>query len=180
MRRRAAALLTMLATAACASAPAAAPPAAAFDQEQEAVLATVDAFLLSVGNGDRAARGALEMTEGHSYFSTIEPGKEPRVIIRTNEKMIERTTTDPFIERYWSPTVLVRGPTAQFWAPYVLHDNGEIVHCGVDAMQLVKQDGRWRIASSMFTMEPGSCDELGLPAATNLRPELGWVENPGY
>lgn len=171
------AALSALLLASCTSAPAGGPEADA-DPEREAILATVDAFLLSVGNGDRAAREALEMMEGHTYFTTIERGKEPRVITRTNARMIERVTEDPFIERYWDPQVLVRGPTAQFWAPYVLHDNGEVVHCGIDAMQLVKKDGKWLIASSMFTMEPGSCEALGLSSGTRLRPMDGWKETP--
>ena len=54
---------------------------------------------------------------------------------------------DPFIEMYWSPTVLVRGPFAQVWAPYVLRDNGAVVHCGIDAFQLVKDAGAWKIHS---------------------------------
>ena len=171
-----AAILAALTLGACASAPASGPEASA-DPEREAILATVDAFLLSVGNGDKAGREALEMRDGFTYFSTIEPDKDARVITRSNAQMMARVTADPFMERYWDPVVLVRGPTAQFWAPYALHDNGELVHCGIDALQLVKTDGKWRIASSMFTMEPGSCDALGLPDA-KLRPMDGWKETP--
>ncbi len=176
MIRSAGLAVLLFATAACASAPAAAP--VADSAEREAILATVDAFLLSVGNGDAEARKALEMRDGFTYFSMIEPDKDARVIVRSNAQMMSRVTPDPFLERYWNPTVLVRGPTAQFWAPYVQHDNGEIVHCGIDALQLIKQDGKWLIASSMFTMEPGSCDALGLPSATDLRPMDGWKETP--
>jgi len=60
---------------ACASAPAPGPgPEANADPEREAILATVDAFLLSVGNGDKAAREALEMRDGFTYFSTVVVG----------------------------------------------------------------------------------------------------------
>jgi hypothetical protein len=174
-----AALAAAVLLGACASTPEP-ETAAPVDPEVKAILATVDTFLLSVGNGDKAAREAVEMVEGHTYMATITPetGADAKVIVRTNQRMIDRVTQDPFIERYWDPQVLVRGPTAQFWAPYVLHDNGAVVHCGIDAMQLVKTGGKWMIASSMFTMEPGSCDALGLPEAAGLRPMDGWKETP--
>jgi hypothetical protein len=92
--------------------------------------------------------------------------------------MLEQVAADPFIERYWDPVVQVRGPLAQVWAPYALHDNGELVHCGINAFQLVKQAGAWKIGSSMSTMEPGSCEDLSPPPRSAMRPLAGWRETP--
>ena len=55
-----------------------------------------------------------------------EPGKVRRM--PSSELQKPSPNHDPFIEMYWSPTVLVRGPFAQVWAPYVLRDNGAVVH----------------------------------------------------
>ena len=83
---------------------------------------------------------------------------------------------DPFVEMYWAPDILVRGSFAQVWTPYVLHNNGAVVHCGINAFQMAKLEGGWKIHSALSSMEPGACDELGAATATGLRPRDGWRE----
>jgi hypothetical protein len=73
-------------------------------------------------------------------------------------------------ERYWSPTVLVRGPIAVVWAPYEFWQDGKTSHCGVDVFDLVKIDGEWRVSNSMWTVEPDACNELRPADASKLRP----------
>lgn len=143
------------------------------------ILATVDRFLLAIGNHDDKALEEVLITEGVSWIQTITPGNERPVRPYTNASMMEPDPdADPFIERYWSPTVMVRGLLAQVWAPYELRDNGEQVHCGIDAFQLVHLDGAWRVASILSTMEPESCASLTPPSPADMRPRDGWKETP--
>lgn len=147
--------------------------------EEEAVLKAVDTFLLALGNGDRELQKSIEYSDGSLAIvrSTKDsPGKVRRM--PSSELQKPSPNHDPFIEMYWSPTVLVRGPFAQVWAPYVLRNNGAVVHCGIDAFQLVKDEGAWKIHSSMSTMEPDACAEMKPEAATGLRPRDGWKETP--
>ena len=147
--------------------------------EEEAVLKTVDTFLLALGNGDRELQKSVEYSDGSLAIvrSTKDaPGKVRRM--PSSELQKPSPNHDPFIEMYWSPTVLARGPFAQVWAPYVLRDNGAVVHCGIDAFQLVKDAGAWKIHSSMSTMEPDACAEMKPETATGLRPRDGWKETP--
>ncbi|HOY79938.1 MAG TPA: hypothetical protein PLN33_19150 [Hyphomonadaceae bacterium] len=143
------------------------------------ILATVDRFLLAIGNHDDEALEEVLITEGVSWIQTIEPGKEGPVRPYTNASMMEPDPdADPFIERYWNPTVQVRGLMAHVWAPYELRDNGEQVHCGIDAFQLIHLDGAWRVASILSTMEPESCAALAQPSPADMRPRDGWKETP--
>ena len=71
-----------------------------------------------------------------------------------------------------------RGGLAQVWAPYELRDDGEQVHCGIDAVDLVYLDGAWRIASILSSLEAGACEALGAGTATGVRPRDGWKETP--
>ena len=68
----------------------------------------------------------------------------------------------PFIDRVvgspgelqevmWDPEVRVDGDLATLWAPYDFHIDGVFSHDGFDSLQLVRVDGRWRIASVAFT-----------------------------
>lgn len=147
--------------------------------QEEDVLKAVDTFLLALGNGDRELQKSIEYSDGSLAIvrsTKTDPGKVRRM--PSSELQKPSPNHDPFIEMYWSPTVLVRGPFAQVWAPYVLRDNGAVVHCGIDAFQLVKDAGAWKIHSSMSTMEPDACAEMKPEAATGLRPRDGWKETP--
>ena len=42
---------------------------------------------------------------------------------------------------------------AQVWVPYDLYIGKTWSHCGVDAFTLLKSDGRWRVASLIYTIE---------------------------
>jgi hypothetical protein len=185
--------LAVLALAACSSAPpsSGAPPAgsAKLDQtpiaapkfgsgEEEAILKVVDTFLLALGNGDRELQKSVEYGDGSlaiSRFTKDTPGTVRRMPAGQNQNSPAR---DPFVEVYWNPEVQVRGPFAQVWAPYELRDNGAVVHCGIDAFQLVKDQGAWKIHSSMSSMEPDACDVLGAKSGAPRRPLDGWKETP--
>jgi hypothetical protein len=146
--------------------------------EEEAILNVVDTFLLALGNGDRELQKSVELPDGMlaiSRFTKGSPGQVRRMPASQNQNSPAR---DPFVEMYWSPTVQVRGPFAQVWAPYELRDNGAVVHCGIDAFQLVKQADGWKIHSGLSTMEPDACTELGAQSSAPRRPRDGWKETP--
>lgn len=186
------ALLPLLALAACASD---GPPdtmrnAPKLDQtpiaapkfgsgEEEAILQVVDTFLLAVGNGDRELQKSVEYPDGALAIARItkdNPGQVRRMPASEFQK--PTPNHDPFVEMYWNPSVQVRGPFAQVWSPYVLRNNGAVVHCGINAFQLVKDGGKWMIASALSSMEPDACAEMQPEAAQGLRPRNGWKETP--
>lgn len=174
------------ALAACATTPGASTPAPAATPspsstasaaETEAILGVVDRFLLAIGNHDDAALEELIIEEGISYFQERTPTEDSDVSPYPNASMLEPDPdADPFIERYWSPAVQVRGGLAQVWAPYELRDNGKQVHCGIDAFDLVLLDGAWRIATVLSTMEPKACDSMMPASPSAMRPRDGWKE----
>jgi hypothetical protein len=56
--------------------------------------------------------------------------------------------------------VRVNGPLAMVWYPYDLYRDGKWSHCGVDALTLIKHEGRWRIATFAFSTEqPPVCEK---------------------
>lgn len=171
-----------LLAAGCAASPSATtvPPAAtaAASAEVESVLKTVDTFLLALGNGDRTLQKSVELPDGVIAFARITKNAQGTVRRMPQSQLQDSPGGDPFIEMYWNPEVQLRGPFAQVWAPYVLLDNGAAVHCGIDAFQLVKLEGQWKIHASLSSMEPDACDELGWKTAAGLRPRDGWRETP--
>lgn len=64
---------------------------------------------------------------------------------------------ETLIERMWSPEVRIDGDLATLRAPYDFQLGRRFSHCGVDAFQLVRQDGAWRIAALSYTMQREGC-----------------------
>lgn len=156
--------------------PASGNPASA---ETEAVLKVVDTFLLAIGNGDRDLQKSVELPDGMLAISRTRDGAfQPVRRMPASDFQKPTPDHDPFIEVIWNPEVQIRGPFAQVWAPYELRDNGAAVHCGIDAFQMVKLDGAWKIHGMLSSMEPGACEELGATSGATRRPLDGWKETP--
>lgn len=162
--------------------PSAPPQAAAphaYTAAEEEILQVVDRMLLAVGNHDAVVLEDLLITEGVSWFQHVTPDEAAEVEPFHNEDLMSpETDADPFIERYWNPTVQIRGGLAHVWAPYELRDDGKQIHCGIDAFDLVYLDGDWRVASILSTMEPKGCDALMPDSPAVMRPRDGWKETP--
>lgn len=173
------AVLPLILAATACTTPSASPPAApaALGAEEEAVLKVVDTFLIAVGNGDRELQKSVELPDGSLAIYRTRDGV-PGPVRRMPASDFQKPTPDhdPFVEMYWDPQIDLRGAFAQVWSRYLLTDNGAVVHCGINAFQLVKLEGAWKIHSALSSMEPGSCDELGASTATGLRPRNGWRE----
>jgi hypothetical protein len=43
------------------------------------------------------------------------------------------------------------------WGEYEFWIDGAFSHCGVDAVDLVKIDGEWKVANFMWTVEKENC-----------------------
>jgi hypothetical protein len=136
--------------------------------EETAILTLIDQFMHAVTTSDAAALAALRLDD--SAMTTVASpaaGGGTRIARRAPS----RDALPPGLrERYWDPTVLIRGSIAVVWAPYEFWRDGKTTHCGVDVFDLVKREGLWRIAHTMYTVEPDACPELRPADASRIRP----------
>ncbi|HKS06695.1 MAG TPA: nuclear transport factor 2 family protein [Gemmatimonadaceae bacterium] len=71
---------------------------------------------------------------------------------------IARNPTGPMAdEKTWGYEVRVDGNIAQAWMQYALYVDTTFRHCGVDAFDLVKLRGEWKIVSVMDTRRTTGC-----------------------
>ena len=167
MRLASIVLLTLLLP--CAPVGAQPAPARATDAAVEAaILEVVDKFMLAVSASDMAAMAALRVPGSTNTVSPPGPDGRPQVVVRPG------TGGPPMPaglrERYWDPTVLVRGPIAVVWAPYEFWRDGKTTHCGIDVFDMVQQEGRWLIGNMMWTVEPDACPALRPADPSRIRP----------
>lgn len=159
---------------ACATSPSQAPwsPPGHQAGEEGAVLAAFDRYLQALSNRDVQAMVAMQTPEGMTYVSRPREGGGSEIVARPTSHFTDpaRAEGPALRERYWSPTVLVRGDIAVVWAPYEFWLRGETSHCGVDVFDFVNIEGEWRVSNAMWTVEPGTCDELRPADKAALRP----------
>jgi hypothetical protein len=138
------------------------------DASETAILAVVDQFMVAVSTNDTAALSALRLEGG---FNIVErPGEAGSTLI--TRRTFAPSTAKPgnYRERYWDPVVHVRGSIAVVWTPYEFWIDGKTSHCGIDVFDMMKEQGVWRIANMMWTVEPSACPNLRPADPSRIRP----------
>ena len=137
-----------------------AEPAAVVDERAE-VIAAVDRFIAAINSNDAEALRRMAIPEGMNISLRYQPDGSTKIRTKSNAQDAAETPaeTRKFTEKYWDPTVLIHNGIAVFWAPYSFDIDGKRSHCGVDQFDFIKVDGQWKLASSMWTVEPDGCPE---------------------
>lgn len=140
--------------------------------EEALILGVVDAYMREISANDLAAMDARQTPDGMTYRIVHRDDGGWDVVARPNAWWVapERADNHTYRERYWSPTVLIRGAMAVVWAPYEFGIDGQTTHCGVDVFSMAKIDGTWRVSNSMWTVEPRACSELRPTDPRSIRP----------
>jgi hypothetical protein len=135
-----------------------AEPSTAVDERAE-VIAAADHFIAAINSNDSEAIRKMSVPERMSISLRYQPDGSSHVRSKSNSQEAAEAVTETrkFTERYWDPTVLIHNGIAMFWAPYSFDIDGKRSHCGVDQFDFIKVDGQWKLASSMWTVEPNGC-----------------------
>ena len=127
------------------------------DADSKAVIAVADSVLAALSTGDHAALSRLTIDSAVVGGVGLRDGVE-RLTLRTWGLYISRTGASTFTERGFGATARVQDRVAQVWMPYDLYIGDKWSHCGVDTFTLMKNEGRWRVAALIYTIEqPPAC-----------------------
>lgn len=165
-------LAMLLATCASPAVPVSQAPAGHQPGEEAAVLAAMDRYMHAISANDLQAMAAMQTPDGMTYRARATTGTSMEIVGQPNSYWVDPARADRRVvrERYWSPTVLVRGSIAVVWAPYEFWVDRKTSHCGIDVFDFLRIDGEWRVANSMWTVEPDACDELRPADRNAIRP----------
>lgn len=125
------------------------------------VVAAVERLFEGMRTRDTATLRAL-LAPDLMVFAVREPppGGAPAVVRHQSVPDFLRAiagSTEELRERIWSPEVRLDGAVATLWAPYDFHRGSRFSHCGHDAFQLVRTDGRWVVTGLTYTVRPAPC-----------------------
>jgi hypothetical protein len=124
----------LLATATAPAQPSPSAPAGHQVGDESAVLAALDRYVHAISAKDLRTMAAMQTPDGMTYVARPKEGGGIEIVGRPNSYWVDpaRAEGPTLRERYWSPTVLVRGPIAVVWAPYEFWVDGKTSHCGVE------------------------------------------------
>ncbi len=126
--------------------------------ERASALAVADSALAAISRKDFVAFTDLMLDEAVLFPSSTRNG-DFRYALRTRAQQREAKSPSLITERGFRPAVHVQGPIAVVWYPYDLYIDGKWSHCGIDVFTLLKQGGRWRIATMAWSAEqPPVCE----------------------
>jgi hypothetical protein len=124
-------------------------PARAQSAEEAAVRATIDQLFTGMKTGDTSV--VRQVFHPTARLQTALPGKDGQPTLQTSPidafvQAIGRTPrTTRLDERLLSYEIRVDDGLATVWTPYEFFVNDQFSHAGVNAFQLAKTAGGWRI-----------------------------------
>ena len=113
--------------------------------EEQAVLAPVQALFDGMSKRDAAAIKAPLLPGGTMVL--MRDGKPTQMTFEAFADRVGRPGTSHIEERIHDPLVRIDNDLAVVWAPFEFLVDGKVDHCGTDLFNLVRQDGKWLIAS---------------------------------
>lgn len=96
--------------------------------------------------------------------ATIYKDKAGNVVLKQEEsidKFIEAIGSPhqgTWYEEIWNVKTQIDGDFAQLWCDYAFYLDNTFSHCGVDALQLVRQNGEWKIFHLADTRRKSNCE----------------------
>ena len=123
-------------------------------KERKAVLLVVQEFFDTMTSKDVEGARRILIPEGR--FHSVRDQEAGKVVQTfTNEEYLKSLSEgkERFRERMWNPEVHIRGFIATVWTPYDFWIDGKLSHCGFDSFNLIKSDGKWKIAGGVYTVE---------------------------
>jgi hypothetical protein len=138
-------------------------PARALAQENEdaAVMAVVDALFDAMRAGDSSAMRAVLHSSVTGASTFVREGVPTLTREASLEGFVQAVGTpheEVWDERIWNTEVRVDGTLATVWTQYAFYAGEEFSHCGVDAFQLFRAEGGWKIFHIADTRRREGCE----------------------
>ena len=113
--------------------------------ERQAVLAPVYAMFDGMAKRDAAAIKAPLLPGGSMVL--MRNGKPMQITFDDFANRVARPGTTHIEERIHDPLVRIDNDVAVVWAPFDFLVDGKVDSCGTDLFNLVRENGKWLIAS---------------------------------
>jgi len=130
--------------------------------ESQAIMKPINTLFTGMNLGDSAMVHSA-FSEG-ATMASVGRDKAGKVTLKRESsiagflKAVGSPHNEPWSEPIWDPRIEVDGDLAQVWTRYAFYLGKKFNHCGVDAFQLVNQNGDWKIFHLTDTRQLENCN----------------------
>jgi Putative lumazine-binding len=131
------------------------------DVEGMAIMKPITTLFTGMNLGDSAMVHSAFTAD--ATMASIGKDKVGKVTVRRESslsgflKAVGSPHKEPWSEPIWDARIEVDGDFAQVWTQYAFYAGKSFSHCGVDAFQLVKIEGVWKIFHLVDTRRKDDC-----------------------
>jgi hypothetical protein len=120
-------------------------PLGAQSADEQAVLAPIHEMFDAMAKHDVAAFKKPLLPGGSMVL--MRAGKPNQLTFDAFADMVGKPGKTQIEERIHDPLVRIDNDLAVVWAPFDFLVDGKVDHCGTDLFNMVRVDGKWRIAN---------------------------------
>ncbi|MCA0395829.1 MAG: nuclear transport factor 2 family protein [Bacteroidetes bacterium] len=129
-------------------------------KEEASVKACIDQLFTAMRTGDSSL--LAECFSPTALLQTIVSHQDGSTEVKTEPvqlfvSSVGKPHKEVYDERISYGSILVDDNLASVWTPYQFYLGEKFSHCGVNAFQLVKLNGRWKIQYIIDTRRKGDC-----------------------
>jgi len=128
--------------------------------ETEAVMAPVHRLFDAMRAGDSAMARTVFASEAHLLGVTEQDGQATVRATPVDRFLaaIGRPHDQVWDEKIWDWEVRIDDDLATVWTWYAFYLGETFSHCGIDAFQLLRVGGEWKVVSLADTRRPSGCE----------------------
>ena len=137
------------------------PNRAHSQNDDKAILEPIYQLFTAMADGDSAKLHTAFAS--NPSLNTIAYDKNGKIFVKSDPLYrflvaIGTPHKEIYNEPIWGLTVLRDGDFAQVWANYAFYLGKSFSHCGIDAFQLIKENGKWKIINLVDTRRKRDCN----------------------
>ena len=127
--------------------------------DRTAILAAVDRFFAGMRARDTIMMASVSHPGATTVVARYQNGQ---ATVGPRPPGFARIAALPAGPNEWllAAEVWQDGDIATVWAPYEIHLNDRLLHCGYDGYHMVRDQGRWQMAGAVFTARPDDCPAI--------------------
>ena len=128
--------------------------------DTQATLKVVEQVFDALRTQDSTAARQLFLPNARIQVIPVGKGQQSKVITRSVDDFVAAVGMPRkavWNEVFWDPEVQIDQNMAQIWAPYAFYIDGQLSHCGIDALQLFKSEVGWKILQIAYTRQTEDC-----------------------
>lgn len=147
-------------------------PASTRTAAESEVLATVERVFEGMREGD-SAKVRSTLHEGARFAGLTDQGGQQGITYPAVDDWVAAVgeSNGRWDERIYEVEVHVDGDMASVWAPFTFYLDGQILHCGVNSIELLRAEEGWKITQVADTRREGECpDPLGTDQGSDGMP----------